>query len=379
MGDTEPGSSTAAQSARPDPMRHSDTSDSPTNKIDTVYSDVTATKGRPKRQSLLARLMSMFTPDRPATSHAEDARTPEPAPPQERPGMVNLRRMRVDDVAVPKVEITAVPSDISKEDLVKVFRESGNTRLPVYNGTLDSPIGLVHLKDFALIHGFDGNAKSFDLTKMLRPLIYAPPSMPIGVLLTKMQSDRMHMALVIDEYGGVDGLVTLEDLVEQVIGEIEDEHDVEEDEFWTQIAPGIYIAQAKAPLDDFEAAVGLRLRPEDAEEEIDTLGGLVFLLTGRVPVRGEVIPHDSGTEFEIIDADPRRLKRIRVRLPQAAKADQEQRAALELAKTAAPAANSKPSVVLGTSQSAPSQAGAIHVPQSANVAASLSAVTEAKV
>ncbi|WP_460272287.1 transporter associated domain-containing protein [Celeribacter sp. ULVN23_4] len=239
--------------------------------------------------------------------------------PVQRPGMVNLRRMRVDDVAIPKAEIVAVPTDIKKEDLVEVFRESGMTRLPVYKGTLDTPVGLVHLKDFALTHGFNGKGERFNLRKMLRPLIFAPPSMPIGVLLQKMQTERMHMALVIDEYGGVDGLVTLEDLVEQVIGEIEDEHDIDEDVFWTQSAPGVFIAQAKAPLDEFEAAIGLRLTEEEEEEEIDTLGGLVFLLSGRVPARGEVIPHASGAEFEIVDADPRRIKRIRVRLPSAVK------------------------------------------------------------
>lgn len=267
------------------------------------------------------RIKAAFSPKSIKTPTIAD--TPAPAAqvqPVQRPGMVNLRRMRVDDVAVPKAEIVAVPSDIKKDDLVQVFRESGMTRLPVYKGTLDTPVGLVHLKDFALQHGFNGKgAERFNLKKMLRPLLFAPPSMPIGILLQKMQSDRMHMALVIDEYGGVDGLVTLEDLVEQVIGEIEDEHDIDEDVFWTQSAPGVFIAQAKAPLDEFEAAIGLRLADEEEDEEIDTLGGLVFLLSGRVPARGEVIPHDSGAEFEIIDADPRRIKRIRVRLPSAVK------------------------------------------------------------
>ena len=133
-------------------------------------------------------------------------------------GLGNLRRMRVEDVMLPKVEIVAVPDDVTEESLVETFRESGLTRLPVYNDTLDTPVGLVHLKDLALRHGFNGGSKPFDLQKMLRPLLFAPPSMPIGVLLQKMQSDRRHMALVIDEYGGVDGLVTIEDLIEQVIG-----------------------------------------------------------------------------------------------------------------------------------------------------------------
>ena len=139
--------------------------------------------------------------------------------------------------------------------------------------------------------------------------------MPLGVLLQKMQSERIHMALVIDEYGGVDGLVTIEDLIEQVIGEIEDEHDTSDDELWVLEKPGQYLVQSRTPLADFEAEIGLKLADEDENDEVDTLGGLVFMLVGRVPTRGEVIPHDSGAEFEIVDADPRRIKRIRVRLP----------------------------------------------------------------
>jgi magnesium and cobalt transporter len=232
-------------------------------------------------------------------------------------GMSNLRRKRVEDVAIPRAEIESVACDIALDDLVAVFRETGLTRLPVYEGTLDSPIGMVHLKDLSLKYGFNGTDEAFDLRAMMRPLLYAPPSMPIGVLLTKMQADRTHMALVIDEYGGVDGLVTIEDLIEQVIGEIEDEHDVEEAQLWTKEADGAYLALARAPLEEFEAEAGLRLEHQD-DEEVDTLGGLVFLLSGRVPARGEVVPHPSGAEFEVIDADPRRIKRLRVRLPKAA-------------------------------------------------------------
>ncbi|MDJ0627052.1 MAG: hemolysin family protein [Rhodobacter sp.] len=231
-------------------------------------------------------------------------------------GLLNLRRMRVVDVAIPKADIVSVPADIHKDELVKVFRDSGLTRLPVYNGTLDSPLGMVHLKDFALTHGFNGAGGRFSLRKMLRPLLFAPPSMPIGVLLQKMQSQRMHLALVIDEYGGVDGLVSIEDLIEQVIGEIEDEHDIDEGQYWTLEKPGCYLAQAKAPLDEFEQEIGLKLVEGEDEEEIDTLGGLVFMLSGRVPGRGEMIPHPQGPEFEIVDADPRRIKRLRVRVPQ---------------------------------------------------------------
>ncbi|MGP6086770.1 hemolysin family protein [Antarctobacter jejuensis] len=232
-------------------------------------------------------------------------------------GMINLRRMRVEDVATPKAEIIAVPSTITKDDLVSVFRESGMTRLPVYDGTLDTPVGMAHLKDFALSHGFNGASGRFNLKKMLRPLLFVPPSMPIGVLLAKMQTERRHMALVIDEYGGVDGLVTIEDLIEQVIGEIEDEHDTDEDKYWTRDKTGCYLALAKTPLRDFEAEMGLALTDHDTidEEEIDTLGGLVFMLAGRVPARGEVVAHPAGFDFEVVDADPRRIKRLRVRLP----------------------------------------------------------------
>ncbi len=233
-------------------------------------------------------------------------------------GLLNLRRMRVEDVAIPKAEIVAVAADIKKDELVQVFRDSGLTRLPVYNGTLDSPLGMVHLKDLALTHGFNGAGGRFSLRKMLRPLLFAPPSMPIGVLLQKMQSQRMHLALVIDEYGGVDGLVSIEDLIEQVIGEIEDEHDIDEGQYWTVEKPGCYLAQAKTPLEDFEAEIGVKLVEAGDEEEIDTLGGLVFLLSGRVPGRGEMIPHPAGPEFEIVDADPRRIKRLRVRVAQPA-------------------------------------------------------------
>ena len=229
------------------------------------------------------------------------------------PGIWNLRQLRVEDVMVPKADIKSVPVTITKEDLVNVFRDTGLTRLPVYNGTLDTPLGFAHLKDIALKHGFNGSGGRLALKTMLRPLLFVPPSMPIGVLLTKMQADRIHMALVIDEYGGTDGLVTIEDLIEQVIGEIEDEHDQDEGAFWLIEKPGCYLAQAKTPLDEFQQEIGRDLT-EVAEvdpEEVDTLGGLVFMLLGRVPARGEVINHPAGVEFEIVDADPRRIKRLR--------------------------------------------------------------------
>ena len=230
------------------------------------------------------------------------------------PGLGNLRRLRVDDVAIPKSDIAAVPLDIGKDDLVAAFRTHGFSRLPVYKGTLDHPQGLILLKDLALQHGFGATGR-FSLKRLLRPVLFAPPSMPAATLLQKMQRDRMHMALVIDEYGGVDGLVTIEDLIETVIGEIEDEHDEDEGDLWKLESPGVFVAQSTAPLAEFEAAIGMALRSGDDDEDIDTVGGLVFVRVGRVPARGEIIPHESGAEFEVIDADARRIKRLRVRLP----------------------------------------------------------------
>ncbi|MDX2485597.1 MAG: hemolysin family protein [Pseudodonghicola sp.] len=270
-----------------------------------------------EKTGFLGRIFDAFTPSEdsvptPANGYSAAALQPR--------GMINLRRLRVEDVAIPTAEIVAVPSTIGMDELVDVFRESGMTRIPVYDGTLDTPLGFVHLKDLALTHGFNGEHEAdFDITTMLRPLLFVPPSMPIGVLLTKMQTERRHMALVIDEYGGVDGLLTIEDLIEQVVGEIEDEHDTDGDQLWVKEKPGVYIAQARAPLDEFEAELGRSLTShEDVdEEEIDTLGGLVFMLSGRVPTRGEVVVHPDGAEFEVIDADPRRIKRLRVHVPDA--------------------------------------------------------------
>ena len=293
MGDEE-GSTEAARRA-------------PTEELNETEED-----GGGRTGSFLSRVIEAF-------SHSDPDDQEDMAPDGSARGMThglgNLRRMRVDDVAVPKADITAVPVTCTLDELVAVFKESGLTRLPVYDGTLDTPVGMAHLKDLALNHGFNGDDKTFDLKAMLRPLLFVPPSMTIGVLLTKMQTERRHMALVIDEYGGVDGLVTIEDLIEQVIGQIEDEHDVDEAQFWTVEKPGTYLALAKTPLSDFEEEIGQSLTDHDEvdEEEIDTLGGLVFMLSGRVPARGEVVLHPDGPEFEVIDADPRRIKRLRVR------------------------------------------------------------------
>ena len=279
-----------------------------------------ATDDTPRR-GFFGRLMSGFSGAEAGSEAAGDAKVVRGAPGAVL-GLGNLRNLRVDDVAIPKVEIVAIPVDMGKDEIVEVFRSHGFSRVPVYKGTLDHPQGLLLLKDLALTYGFGASGR-FSLKKMLRPILFVPPSMPAATLLQKMQRDRVHMALVIDEYGGVDGLVTIEDLIEVVIGEIEDEHDEEEGALWKEERAGVYVVQANAPLEDFEAAVGRSLRAGEEDKEIDTLGGLIFLRVGRVPVRGEMVTDDSGVEFEVLDADPRRIKRVRVRLPGSAAVEAE--------------------------------------------------------
>lgn len=312
MGDTTDGSSDAAQRAQPDTGMTNNAMHNAQDTATTSDELAPASQGE-KPGGFFSRVIGALSP-----TDVGETIAPEQAPAMGREdhGMMNLRRMRVEDVAIPKADITAIAVTASLDELVAVFKDSGMTRLPVYDGTLDTPLGFAHLKDLALNHGFNGGGKGFDMQAMLRPLLFVPPSMTIGVLLTKMQAERRHMALVIDEYGGVDGLLTIEDLIEQVVGEIEDEHDVDEGQFWSLEKTGCYLALAKTPLKDFEAEISRSLTDhEDVdEEEIGTLGGLVFMLAGRVPTRGEVVIHPEGPEFEVIDADPRRIKRLRVRL-----------------------------------------------------------------
>lgn len=227
--------------------------------------------------------------------------------------ILRLRDVRVDDVMVPRADIVALDREASLDETIESFRSCSHSRLPVYRETLDDPVGVVHLKDLALSHGFGARANDFALSNHLRSVLVVPPSMRIQPLLQRMQATRRHMALVVDEYGGVDGLVTIEDVIEQIVGEIEDEHDVADRPLWRKLSDGCFLADARAFVEDFEAAVGAKLLADD-EEEVDTLGGLVFMLLGRVPERGEVIAHPEGHEFEIVDADPRRIKRLRVRL-----------------------------------------------------------------
>jgi len=264
------------------------------------------------QRGLFGRLIgALGAPEEPRQS-SEDAATR-----QFLPGLAALRRMRVADVAVPKAEIVAVPEDVDREALIDVLRQSGFSRIPVYRDTLDKPVGLLLLKDLVLNGGLDAGRETLELAPVLRRLLFVPPSMPLLVLMQKMQTERTHMALVIDEYGGVDGLVTIEDVLEQIVGQIEDEYDTEDEGLWHREKAGVWQIQARAMLEDLAPVIGVDLAAGFEDEEIDTLGGLVFLLAGRVPARGEVIAHPSGVEIEVLDADPRRVKRLRLRLPEA--------------------------------------------------------------
>ena len=234
----------------------------------------------------------------------------------------NLLRLSVQDVAIPKADIVAVQDTITKEELFETFKNTALTRLPIYENTLDSPLGFIHFKDFILKSNSNDKVSHFHVKNILRTVLFVPPSMSLGVLLAKMQAERTHMALVIDEYGGVDGLVTIEDLIEQVVGDIEDEHDEANQKDWFLEKPGQYLATAKTSLREFKEETGLDLTNGASidAEEIGTFGGLVFMLAGRVPVRGEIVPHPLGMEFEIVEADPRRVKKLRLRLLDAIKA-----------------------------------------------------------
>ncbi len=227
--------------------------------------------------------------------------------------IIRLRELRVLDVMTPRADIVAVSEDAPLDDVIEMFQSGSLSRLPVFRETLDDPQGFVHLKDLALNYGFGAaDTVSFKLSDHVRPALFVPPSMRIAALLQKMQQGRVHMALVIDEFGGVDGLVTIEDLVEQIVGDIEDEHDEADADEWTREQDGAWLIQARADIAEFQAHAGLSLLPADWEEEVDTIGGLVFMLANRVPTRGEVIIHPDGYELEIVDADPRKIKRVRL-------------------------------------------------------------------
>ncbi len=227
--------------------------------------------------------------------------------------LIEFGRLRVDDVMVPRADITALDVDTGFDEAMKVFRDAAHSRLPVYRGTLDDPVGMVHIKDIMGTLASSSDAGDpISLSRLKREVLCVPPSMPLADLLVRMQTTRIHMALVIDEYGGTDGLLTIEDLVEEIVGDIEDEHDVDTSPRLIHVPDGTFLADARLEIPEFEEATGLDLTPDDWEEDVDTLGGLVFSLLGRVPQRGEVVQHPSGIELHVVDADPRRVKRLRV-------------------------------------------------------------------
>ena len=270
------------------------------------------------------------------------AETPEDddVSPKERTMLKNvleLHRVRVDDVMVPRSEIVAVTGDTTLAQLLGVFRSAGHSRLPVYGETLDDAKGMVHIRDVVAFLAAQAESGapapadqhdrspakpcaldlsiSIEAANIVRPLLFAPPSMPAIDLLVRMQATHTHMALVVDEYGGTDGLVTIENLVERVVGEIEDEHDVDQPLLVREGEDLTFMADARAKLEEVSEALQVDLLSHDLADDIDTLGGLITTLAGRVPSAGERIPGPNGLEFEVLEADPRRLKRVRILCP----------------------------------------------------------------
>jgi CBS domain containing-hemolysin-like protein len=251
--------------------------------------------------------------------------------------ILSLRERRLDDLMVPRADIVAVQQDIPLGELFKVFENATHSRLVVYNDTLDEPVGMVHIRDliaFVTARAEEAaappssgessatglNLAALDLamplsaTRIIRTILFVPPSMPAIDLLAKMQAAHTHLALVIDEYGGTDGLASIEDIVEEIVGDIEDEHDEVAERAVVRQPDGSYIAAGRASLDEAVAVIGADFDVGDAAEEVDTVGGYIVTQIGRVPVRGELIPGPGAYEIEILDADPRRVKRVRIYL-----------------------------------------------------------------
>ena len=232
---------------------------------------------------------------------------------QERALIANVLRLRettADDVMVQRADIVAMRVDVTLEQALQQIRTEGHSRLPVYREQLDDIIGMVHIKD---VFAYVGRPEAFSLEAILRKPLMVAPQMPVLDLLLQMRQQRMHLALVIDEYGGVDGLVTIEDLVETIVGDIADEHDEVQAAMVVERPDGALDINARLPVEEFEHRMGPVLSEDERDADIETVGGLVFTLAGRVPTKGEVISHPSGIEFRVLDADPRQIRRLRVR------------------------------------------------------------------
>ena len=215
------------------------------------------------------------------------------------------------EIAVTRGDIIAVPSTISFEGLVRAFADAGHSRLPVYGDSLDSVIGMIHIKD--VFEAQVDAARDRALTALMRNPLFVPESMGVIELLARMRGERMHLAIVVDEFGGTEGLVTIEDVVEEIVGDIEDEHDEEEAALLTLLDDGVWEADARLELEELQTAVDPRITAED--DEVDTVGGLMFLLAGHIPAKGECVEHPSGWRFEAVDSDPRRIIRVRLHAP----------------------------------------------------------------
>jgi len=236
---------------------------------------------------------------------------------QERALIANVLRLRgtqADDVMVPRADIVAMPVDLTLDQALAFIRREGHSRLPVYRDQLDDVAGMIHIKD---VIAYAGRPEDFRLEPILRKPLLVAPQLPVLDLLLQMRQARIHLALVVDEYGGIDGLVTIEDLVEEIVGDIADEHDELVGPLITERADGALDLDARLPVEEFEARLGPVLTEEERAADIDTMGGLVFTLAGRVPARGEVLTHPSGLEFRVLEADARRIRRLRARRPTA--------------------------------------------------------------
>jgi CBS domain containing-hemolysin-like protein len=225
--------------------------------------------------------------------------------------ILKLRDKTVRDVMVPRVDIIGIAANTPLDEVVRLIQSEAHSRYPVYRESLDDVIGMVHIKD---VLAYWGTSKKFNLRDILRRVVFVAPTLPVLDMLLDMRRQRTHMALVVDEFGGTDGLLTIEDLVEEIVGEIEDEHDVAQPPTLARRNDGTLDVNGRTPVEMLEQEIGPVLS-EDERREIDTVGGLIFSLLGRIPERGEVVRHPSGVEFEILDVDPRRIRRLRVRPP----------------------------------------------------------------
>ena len=245
---------------------------------------------------------------------------------QERSLIANVLRLRgttVDDVMIPRADIVAMPVDVTLDQALEQIRREGHSRLPIYREQLDDIVGMVHIKD---VFSYVGRSDEFRLEALIRRPLLVAPQLPVLDLLLQMRQARMHLALVVDEYGGIDGLLTIEDLVEEIVGDIADEHDEVQGPMITERPDGALDIDARLSIEAFEVRMGTILSDDERAADIDTVGGLVFTLAGRVPSRGEVVSHPSGLEFRILDSDARRIRRLRVRRPEAPAAVVEQAA-----------------------------------------------------